>query len=771
MPRGKSVRGVRGDKGGSGPRQKKGQSEVKTNRAGGTVNISAKPRHVQDANRVSDSKQAAGSNERSKQTVNRINMYRSSALKWQHGKLVGKGLVSDAVAKNKPARVAPDRRWFGNTRVVGQKELANFREEIAAKEHDPYTVLLKRKQLPMGLLTDATKMKQMKLLEVESYSDTFGGKSKRKRPKIGAAATSLEALVAGATSKTESYQPTKDSNIRTEWEAAQHKGESHLFDKGQSKRIWGELYKVIDCSDVVIQVLDARDPMGTRSKHIERHLQKNASHKHLVLVLNKCDLVPTWSTRRWVQKLSKEYPTLAFHASLTNSFGKGALINLLRQFSQLHKDKKSISIGLIGYPNVGKSSIINTLKGKKTCNVAPIPGETKIWQYVTLMRRVFLVDCPGVVYHHTEDNEGDSVLKGVVRVESLMEPQEFAYLVIARVKRQYLERTYKVEWKSENPDDFLEAMAQRFGKLMKGGEPDTVATSKMILNDWQRGKIPWFQPPPFEDDDKKEGEEDGAATEGGGEEAAGAEVDEDGEPVAEKFNPEVAAQKFGKAEQQHSYDAEGDILEDDDEEEKEAGLIDWDDVYQDDEEMSDDDTIAALPNSTTGDGRQAGSSTAEEGAEDGNGSADSDDGGDEGDSADADALMRSVAASSTPSEIGEARPAKKRKKEKTQQQEDDRPFVAFKKFAGAKHGYVFKNGENGVGYYKDTPPVPKVSASGGKKGKKGKKGGAGNGSGRGHKKRERQLLKKQLKEEQRGRMGGLDNRVTKGGEKIKAGRL
>ena len=47
-------------------------------------------------------------------------------------------------------------------------------------------------------------------------------------------------------------------------------------------------------------MLDARDPMGTRSKHIERHLQKNASHKHLVLVLNKCDLVPTWSTRRWV---------------------------------------------------------------------------------------------------------------------------------------------------------------------------------------------------------------------------------------------------------------------------------------------------------------------------------------------------------------------------------------------------------------------------------------------------------------------------------------
>lgn len=650
-------------------------------------------------------------------------MYRSSALKWQHGKLVGKGLVSDAVAKNKPARVAPDRRWFGNTRVVGQKELANFREEIAAKQHDPYTVLLKQKQLPMGLLTDSAKIKQMKLLEVETYSDTFGGKSKRKRPKIGAAAASLEAFVAQTASKTESYEPTKDPNIRAEWEAATHKGESHMFDKGQSKRIWGELYKVIDCSDVVIQVLDARDPMGTRSQHIERHLQKNASHKHLVLLLNKCDLVPTWSTRRWVQKLSKEYPTLAFHASLTNSFGKGALINLLRQFSQLHKDKKSISVGLIGYPNVGKSSVINTLKGKKTCNVAPIPGETKIWQYVTLMRRVFMVDCPGVVYHHTEDNESDSVLKGVVRVENLLEPQEFAHLVIARVKRQYLERTYKVEWQTENPDDFLEAMAQRFGKLMKGGEPDTAATAKMILNDWQRGKIPWFQPPPFEEDnEKKDGEAKSGGAEGEQQQGEAEAEEEQAEAEERPFNPTVAPQKFGNIEEQHRYDAQGDTVEDDEEEEeKEAGLIDWDDVYQDDEEMSDDDTIAALPKSTTAEAAAGNASDA-----------------------DADALMRSVASTSG-AEIGEARPAKKRKKTKQQEEDsavagDDRPFIAIKKFAGAKKGYCFKTGENGVGYYKDAPPKPAVVGKGKKKGRKGP-------VQRGQKKRDRQLLKKQMKQQ------------------------
>ena len=85
-------------------------------------------------------------------------------------------------------------------------------------------------------------------------------------------------------------------------------------------------------------------------------------------------------------------------------------------YPQLHIDKKQISVGFIGYPNVGKSSVINTLRAKKVCKVAPVPGETKVWQYITLMRRIFLIDCPGVVYP-TGDTDAEIVLKGVVRIK------------------------------------------------------------------------------------------------------------------------------------------------------------------------------------------------------------------------------------------------------------------------------------------------------------------------------------------------------------------
>jgi len=97
-------------------------------------------------------------------------------------------------------------------------------------------------------------------------------------------------------------------------------------------------------------------------------------------------------------------------------------MNVLKQYGNIFVGKKSISVGLVGFPNVGKSSVINTLKNKKVCMCAPIPGETKVWQYITLTKQIYLIDCPGVVHENNNKSCTDLVLCGIVRVEKLTDP-------------------------------------------------------------------------------------------------------------------------------------------------------------------------------------------------------------------------------------------------------------------------------------------------------------------------------------------------------------
>ncbi|XP_078423091.1 nucleolar GTP-binding protein 2 isoform X1 [Cetorhinus maximus] len=436
----------------------------------------------------------AGGHRRDRATIKRLNMYRQKERRNKVGKVIKPLQYQSTVSSGTVARVEPNIKWFANTRVIKQSLLQKFQDEMGNVMKDPYRVVMKQTKLPMSLLNDRIKPHNSKvhILDTETFETTFGPKAQRKRPNLNVC--DVQSLVEKAETLAEEYDLEKDRDLVVEDTGVRDEVREEIFKKGQSKRIWGELYKVIDSSDVIIQVLDARDPMGTRSPHIEAYIKKEKPWKHLVFVFNKCDLVPTWATKRWVAVLSHEYPTLAFHASLTNPFGKGALIQLLRQFGKLHSDKKQISVGFIGYPNVGKSSIINALRSKKVCNVAPIAGETKVWQYITLMRRIFLIDCPGVVYP-SGDTETEIVLKGVVQVEKIKCPEDHIAAVLERAKSEYISKTYKIDcWSHEV--DFLEKLAFRMGKLLKGGEPDIQTVAKMVLNDWQRGRIPFFVKPP-----------------------------------------------------------------------------------------------------------------------------------------------------------------------------------------------------------------------------------------------------------------------------------
>mmetsp|Transcript_4909 Transcript_4909/g.10810 ORF Transcript_4909/g.10810 Transcript_4909/m.10810 type:complete len:633 (-) Transcript_4909:328-2226(-) len=547
---------------------KTGYKYNKQQPAKGTRNMLTKSSASSRLNRTAPKKGDNG-NMRSNATIARLKMYNNGkAIRNKEGKVVGgQFMMGDRAGDTKitgaTGRIAPDRRWFGNTRVVNPTELDKFREEMTSSMADPYSVVVKRKQLPMGLLKDAAELNKAGknnagLLANEPFEHTFGGKSRRKRVKIeqymvgrvskiddigedeeepykGGAAETVAAMptddasgyasmLSAAQKSHDTYTKVnervgivpwgKDSNLtKTEGEGVDwvHSKKDDLFLKGQSKRIWGEFYKVVDCSDVILHVIDARNVPGTRCTMIEKHIAKNAPHKHLVFVLNKIDLVPNWVAKRWIGELAQIRPTIAFHASLTHAFGKGALISLLRQFGKLNSDKKQISVGVIGYPNVGKSSVINTLISKKSCKVAPIPGETKIWQYITLFRNIYLIDCPGVVVDTAGDTETDSVLKGVVRSERLESPEEYIDAIQEAVKREHIAAMYGLPksgdgtWKSSN--DLMEKISIKCGRLLKGGEPCLRSAAIMMINDFQRGRLPHYVAPPElkedVDDEKK----------------------------------------------------------------------------------------------------------------------------------------------------------------------------------------------------------------------------------------------------------------------------
>lgn len=446
---------------------------------------------------------------RTSATIRRLQMYRNQKAKRdRRGKIVRAAPFQSQLPRGSVARVQPNQRWFGNTKVISQSALQQFQKHLADARNDPYQVVLKPNKLPVTLLNERARNKRVHILDNDSFERVFSAKQRQKRAKLSC--TDLETLVQKADDSQQRYRADGDRDLVRDLPDQKDGVSDWVMGAGQSRRIWNELYKVIDSSDVVVQVLDARDPIGTRSPYVEKFLKKEKAHKHLIFVLNKVDLIPTWATQKWVAILSQTTPTLAFHASVTNPFGKGALISLLRQFGKLHIDKKQISVGFIGYPNVGKSSINNTLKSKKVCKVAPLAGETKVWQYITLMRRIYLIDCPGVVYPSGE-TDTEKVLKGVVRVELVSSPQDYVDAVLQRVRPAYMCRTYGIsEW--SDTDDFLEQVAKRTGKLLKGGNPDVNTVSKQILNDFQRGKIPFFVPPPGSENASEEVSGDTVAT-------------------------------------------------------------------------------------------------------------------------------------------------------------------------------------------------------------------------------------------------------------------
>ena len=285
--------------------------------------------------------------------------------------------------------------------------------------------------------------------------------------------------------------------------------------------------KIFSTCDILLEVLDVRDPQGCRALQLEREFISKYPEKKLILILNKIDLVPLEVCNKWKRILSNEYPTIPFKANLqqqrrnlssgkvfsksfetrkelvneitqsTKAVGTDKLLELLKNYSRYEGSnmKSAITVGVIGMPNVGKSSIINSLLRRKAAGVSNQPGHTRVLKEVELDSKVTIIDCPGVITG-TED-ETTLLLRNVIKAEDVQDLQKAVQVILKRIDKEFLLRFYRVA-DFYNYKEFLVNVGKAKGKFKKGGVIDLNLTARMIVQDWNAGKLNYYVHPPLD---------------------------------------------------------------------------------------------------------------------------------------------------------------------------------------------------------------------------------------------------------------------------------
>ena len=343
--------------------------------------------------------------------------------------------------------------------------------------------------------------------------------------------------------------------------------------------VWRQLWRVIERSDLIVQIVDARNPLLFRSEDLEKYVQEVDPKKNNLLLVNKADMMTFQQREAWANHFEKVGINYKFFsASLAKEMNEAMdlaeepaeddavladraekdvendklaeethkmnvhdaeeddeqwaseedldeeadqrtriltvdelealfLENAPRSEDKEGEQARKTTIGLVGYPNVGKSSTINALIGAKKVSVSSTPGKTKHFQTIHLSPNVILCDCPGLVFPNFATTKAELVCNGILPIDQLREFTGPAGLVSQRIPQSFFEALYGVKVNTRpleeggtgipTAEEILTAYAVARGFAKTGqGQPDESRAARYILKDYVSGKLLFCHPPP-----------------------------------------------------------------------------------------------------------------------------------------------------------------------------------------------------------------------------------------------------------------------------------
>ena len=295
--------------------------------------------------------------------------------------------------------------------------------------------------------------------------------------------------------------------------------------------VWKQLWLTVEKGQILFQIVDGRNPLYYRCPDLEKYIKEIDNNKEIILIINKADLMNEKLRQNWSEYFKENNIKYIFFSAINEIekmekneknennilkeekidqtdyriFTRNDLIQYIKEIGEkipknnTNNNNNALMVGFIGYPNVGKSSIINVLMKTKKAAVANIPGRTKHYQTLflpsepnlnILPKSICLVDCPGLIFPSFTSSKADMLVNGIYPIDTISEIYNPIQIIINLIPSKILSNFYKVNLPDiYSAKQFLQIIAKKRGFYTGNGLPEEAKTAKLILRDYTSGKL------------------------------------------------------------------------------------------------------------------------------------------------------------------------------------------------------------------------------------------------------------------------------------------